>query len=402
MDMIGNKFSVLILLAAFLFAFGCAQSTTAVDLPGAGSGNGSVVFLIKDAAADMGAITSVNVTIDSVQAHSAADGWVTASYTAKTYDLLQLKASGNTVLLADAQLKNGTYDQVRLHISSVTVTDANGTHEAKLPSGELKIVGGLVVNSNTTSSVTFDFVADESIHITGNGKYIMAPVVHFEARENASVRTSNDQKVEVEGGSVSYSKKVGMDAQGNVGEGRGIAANVGLSIGSNGGIVIGAANAVNGGNGNANANANAVVSIAMVSIPAAVQAKQPVNVRWNVASSKQAQTPHTSVHFGYTSVPSNPTVAAYAYSTEYLTGTVPSDFSANMTPEFGGIVYYRAHVVVDGVSYWTNEATVLVSVPVEVQGISGASGALNMITGAAKPNADGSASTSGSGSVNSY
>lgn len=186
-------------------------------------GTGRAVFTITDAAAEMGAVTSVKVTVDSVRVHSSAEGWVTVSSTPQTYDLLQLKASGDTVVMADVQLKEGTYQQVRLDISKVVVTDASGEHEAKLPSGELKIVGEVEVKPETTAAVTFDFIADESLHVTGKGEYILAPVVQLETRSDADVEVRAGNKAEVKGGNVKTNVKVGMDIAGNVG--------VGLKIG---------------------------------------------------------------------------------------------------------------------------------------------------------------------------
>lgn len=216
---------VLLLLAA------CAQQVAVEeDQTGTQPQKGRTVFTITDAAADMGAVSSVKVTIDSIKVHSAAEGWVDVSSTAKTYDLLQLKAQGSQALLADIQLEEGTYDQIRLDVSSVVVTDANGQQEAKLPSGELKIIGNLVVDANSTSTATFDFIADESLHVTGNGKYVMAPVVKLETKEDADVSVKSDNTVEIKGGNLKTSVKVGMDENGNVGVGRKISSDSEVSI----------------------------------------------------------------------------------------------------------------------------------------------------------------------------
>jgi hypothetical protein len=202
-------------------------------------GTGRAVFAIADEAADLGAVTSINVTVDSASAQSTTVGWVAVSSTPKTYDLVQLKASGKQVLLADVQLQPGTYNQVRLMISKVLVTNSTGTYEAKLPSGELKIVGSFDVKANSTSAVSFDFEASESLHVTDNGKYLFAPVVRLSAKEDAEVevKEKKDQEddeeeaeVEIRGGRAKVDVKVGMDEDGEVGEGRGIAANVDVSI----------------------------------------------------------------------------------------------------------------------------------------------------------------------------
>ncbi len=223
--------SFLAIVAGFILIAGCLQGNSGSS---SSSTTGRVIFAISDAAANMGAVTSVKVTVDSVEAHSAADGWTTVSSSAKTYDLLALKARGEQVLLADAQLKEGTYEQVRLHISKVVVTDASGDHDAKLPSSELKIIGNIVVKANTTSAVAFDFIADESLHVTGNGQYIMSPVVRLETRERAEVEVKDDDSVKINGGDVDARMKVGMDVEGNVGEDHILPAKANLTIESDG------------------------------------------------------------------------------------------------------------------------------------------------------------------------
>ncbi len=216
------------LLAVFTFVAvvlwaGCIQPPNTIQ--------GRAVFTIKDAAADMGAVSSVKMTIDSVQVHSATEGWVTVSSTPQTYDLLKLKAEGSQALLADVNLKTGTYQQVRLMTSKVIVTDMSGDHEAKLPSGELKIVGELTVNESSTSTATFDFIANESLHVTGNGEYIFAPVVKLETREKADVDVSSKANVKINGGTIKTDLKVGMDIDGNIGVGLNISKDTKLSIG---------------------------------------------------------------------------------------------------------------------------------------------------------------------------
>ena len=218
-----------------VLASACAQQV--VD--DSGTQQGRAVFAMTDAAADMGAVTSVKVTVESIKVHSAAEGWVEVSSAEKTYDLLQLKAENKNELMADVQIDEGTYDQVRLDISSVVVTDANGTHEAKLPSNELKITGKLVVEANSTAAATFDFIADESLHVTGNGKYIMAPVVEFESREGADVSVQSNNRVEIRGGDIKTDVKVGMDISGNVGAGLKIPVGTELDLDTSGMIKIG-------------------------------------------------------------------------------------------------------------------------------------------------------------------
>ncbi|MBI2138360.1 DUF4382 domain-containing protein [Candidatus Woesearchaeota archaeon] len=200
------------------------QGGSAID------GKGRIVVGITDKAASMGSVTSIKVTVDSVQAHSAAKGWVTVSSQPKTFDLLKLDAEGKTELFADTSIDTGTYQQLRLAISKAVVVDAEGEHDAKLPSGDIRIVGNLKVDEESTSTALFDFKADGSLHMAGNGKFILAPIIKLETREDAEVATKQSGGIAITGGSVKTLVEVGMDEEGNVGEGIKIPANVDLEI----------------------------------------------------------------------------------------------------------------------------------------------------------------------------
>ena len=207
---------------------------------GFGGDKGRVVFAITDAAADVGSVSQVLVTVDNVEAHKVeGDSWVTISSNAQTYDLLELKQSGELAIVADIEVQTGTYDQVRFEISKVVVVDSNGENEAKLPSDVLRINSDLEVNENSTATATFDFIVDESLHITGNGRYILAPVIQVETRSDAEVEVQRDDRVTIEGGEVKTNVKVGMDENGNVDIGLKIPANANLDIGSDNKIKIG-------------------------------------------------------------------------------------------------------------------------------------------------------------------
>jgi len=184
--------------AALLLVFGCL-----------GTSGGRLVVTITDPAGDAGDITSVKVTVDSVSVHSSEKGWETISTTQHTYDLLQLKSQGAKALLADMQLQPGTFQQIRLNISKVVVTDSTGDHDADLPSGELKVVGGITIKENSTTVAVFDFDASKSIKTTGAGKYVMSPVVKFQTIEDAQVEMKGNNRVEVKGGTTNTSVTVG-------------------------------------------------------------------------------------------------------------------------------------------------------------------------------------------------
>ncbi|QQG39598.1 MAG: DUF4382 domain-containing protein [Candidatus Aenigmatarchaeota archaeon] len=224
-------------IVAFLFVVAVAGC---VGGAGVTSTQGKLLVGITDAAVDSSTVTSVIITVESAEVHSAsADSWTTISSSAKTYDLMQLDSQDVVKLFGEATLDAGTYNQMRLDISNVAVTINGTTSDAKLPSSRIEIPVTVVVNANSTSAVVLDFQADQSLHATGNGTVIMAPVIHVKSTSNASASVSGDN-VEVSGGRTDDDKEVGMDAEGHVGVGLRIAANAKLNVGANGKISIGA------------------------------------------------------------------------------------------------------------------------------------------------------------------
>ncbi len=178
---------------------------------------GKVIYSITDAALDMGMISEINMTVSSVEMHSAASSWATVSTTPYTYNLLNLQATNTNAFLAQISAPVGTYDQVRLMVSNVMIKMKDGTtKQAKLPSGELKINTTLVVNANMTSSVNFDFMASKSLHMTGNGGYIFAPVVKTETKSDAEVKVNSDNSVTIGRGHIDSDATLGMDIDGSV------------------------------------------------------------------------------------------------------------------------------------------------------------------------------------------
>lgn len=177
---------------------------------------GKVVFGITDATADITGVSSVFVTINNIQIHSAVNGWKDISSETKQYDLLALKNSGTVSLLANANVDVGTYDQVKLAVSKVVVVRNGVSTEAKLPSGELKIIGNIVVSADKTSSIVFDVLADKSLHLTGSGKFIFAPVLTIKKQTDADIEVTSNNQVNIKNGQQEDDEHVGMDEKGEV------------------------------------------------------------------------------------------------------------------------------------------------------------------------------------------
>jgi len=196
-------------------------------------GKGIVVLGITDAVASMGNISSVLITINKAQIHSQTEGWVTLSSQVQQFDLLLLKQSGKVSMLAQAEVNTGTYDQMFLTVSKVIIVEGGVQKEAKLPSGELKILGDIVVGEDSTATAVFDFIVDESLHKTGNGLFIFTPVVKIETRSDASVQVKSGSELSINGGRVQANKSVGMDIDGQIKTNFKVAPDVKLEIISN-------------------------------------------------------------------------------------------------------------------------------------------------------------------------
>lgn len=179
---------------------------------------GRVVFSVTDAAVDIKNVSEINMQVKSVDVHSNTGGWITVSSTPRTYSLLELNKNSESKLLADAKLNADTYDQVRLEVDSVTIKTKDGkTKNAKLPSGELRINTKLVVENGQTSSVNMDFLADKSLHTTGKGEYIFAPVVKTETRNSSEIKIDGTTGIVIiTGGDVDDTKTFGMDVDGSL------------------------------------------------------------------------------------------------------------------------------------------------------------------------------------------
>ncbi|MBI4201623.1 MAG: DUF4382 domain-containing protein [Chloroflexi bacterium] len=221
-----------------LVLIGCTRTTPGPTATPAGSGeSGRAVFAITDAAMDLGTVTSIKVTISGIRVHAQGGAWLDVSFTEQTFDLLELKASGVSELMADVQLSAGNYDMMELSISKIVIVDAEGEHEAKLPSGKLQLKGELIVEAGATATAHFDFLADQSLHLTGEGRYIFAPVIQMETRSRATAQVQANKEVRISGGSPRTRAQLGMDAEGNVDAGIRIVPDAVLRIAADGRVM---------------------------------------------------------------------------------------------------------------------------------------------------------------------
>jgi hypothetical protein len=183
-------------LLSLILLLGLAACSDDPAAPAAGAGEGRLVLRLTDAPGDYDA---VNLSVVGVRVHRAgADtvggdeqdgmngdghgGWMTVSEDSFTVDLLTL-SGGHSLVLADTMLPAGTYTQVRLMLGEGCHVIVDGErHDLEVPSGEqsgLKLNHPFTLTDGVLHEATLDFDAHRSIHVTGNGRYMMKPVIRI-------------------------------------------------------------------------------------------------------------------------------------------------------------------------------------------------------------------------------
>jgi len=108
------------------------------------------------------------------------------------------------------------------------------------------------------------------------------------------------------------------------------------------------------------------VSVEILKAPATAEASKSFEISWRVNSPEQKTIPHTAVHYGPDSKSEPLTLTSYPTLTLVQNGTIPADFSTNITIGKTGIIYFRAHAIIDGTNYWSDEKMITVTVPMNV------------------------------------
>ncbi|NUN11517.1 DUF4382 domain-containing protein [Candidatus Micrarchaeota archaeon] len=202
------------------------------------SGQGTLVIAAADKAVDVNSISQFIITIDKTEVRSKTGTWTTISTNPVNIELISLKNDETNAFLGEAKIPAGVYEEIRLSISQIQLIDSeSNTHEVKLPSNELKLKGTTIVDPDSTSTARIDFLLDESLHQTGNGEYLMTPVVQLETRSNAEAK-SEGNVVSINGGIIRTNQKIGMNLKGETKEGVQVLVGSEVVVNDNGVFVI--------------------------------------------------------------------------------------------------------------------------------------------------------------------
>lgn len=174
------RHSLLCLLLSLLSLAGCGDSN---DPKQPAAGEVRIYLVDRPAAYD-----EVNIVVREVSVHRAdadsVSGWIVIDDDVRTFDLLAL-ANGAMEVLGEGPLDPGHYTQIRLKLGEGSTVVVDGeSHPLEVPSGMqsgVKLNHPFDILDGTLYELTLDFDAARSIHVTGNDRYILSPVIRVVA-----------------------------------------------------------------------------------------------------------------------------------------------------------------------------------------------------------------------------
>jgi hypothetical protein len=141
---------------------------------------GTLVLQITDAPGDLN-ITEALVKISHIAVHSvipssnSSAGWYIIVEDAQIFDLIAIKDVKE--FLGSENLRSGWYTQIRLNVVEALVTIDGIQYNLTIPSKTIKLISPFSINESKTTTLTLDFEVNESVHETGNEKYIFNPTI---------------------------------------------------------------------------------------------------------------------------------------------------------------------------------------------------------------------------------
>jgi hypothetical protein len=135
------------------------------------------------------------VTFSEVSVHGTGADFIPLAFTGglgtRTCDLKKLTSAQD--LLGTGPMSTGHYTQVRLVVASAAIyfdnvssgaacaptiaAPAGNSATVEVASGDVKLNREFDVTLNGPTTLTLDIDGDHSVHATGNGDYIMTPVI---------------------------------------------------------------------------------------------------------------------------------------------------------------------------------------------------------------------------------
>ena len=185
-----------LMLVALMVAMACACGSSSSSPSPTPAGNATLHVLLKDS--PFSDAKALLVTFSEVNAHAAGSGFgveprlpFVSDASSRTCDLKKLTNAQD--LLGTGALPAGHYTQLRLVVASATLyfdnvssgpacsstiaAPSGRSTSVDIPSGELRLNRDFELTSTTPTTILLDFDGDRSVRDTGNGRFMMTPVV---------------------------------------------------------------------------------------------------------------------------------------------------------------------------------------------------------------------------------
>lgn len=114
-----------------------------------------------------------------------------------------------------------------------------------------------------------------------------------------------------------------------------------------------------------NCCANQTLTVTILNYTSTANTSEPINLTWEVSmdadlNSTDLAVEHTDVHFGNESVTQVANATAYGNQSAEQTGPI-GVFNTTITVTTNGTLYMRAHAVLNGSDYWSDEVVIQVN-----------------------------------------
>jgi hypothetical protein len=198
------------LLAGLVWGgWGCGNSSTSSNPP---AGYGTLQVSLTDGPIDLTQINNLFVTFDELYVVPNSDSLPPDSSATPihvlsspvTLDLLAL-SNGLTTVLGTAFLPDGDYRSINILLDegNTWLIESDGdSFDVKVPSSRIKVIANFNVTAGQVTDLVLDFDAAASLIKTGNGTYILRPVIHQLPDRPVSAQISGTVFVQTDNGLV--------------------------------------------------------------------------------------------------------------------------------------------------------------------------------------------------------
>ena len=156
---------------------GLAAVSACGSNPASPSANGNLRLMLTDAPLDD--VDEVNIYFTSVTAKPLGKPVEELTLTLPENPIDLLTLTDNTVNFATGAVDPGEYEFLHINIDPrrSNIVENGVEKPLQVPSDEIKILGGFVVEDDHTTTLTLDFDAEKSLLRLGSGDWLLIPVI---------------------------------------------------------------------------------------------------------------------------------------------------------------------------------------------------------------------------------